>query len=224
MPKLTATEITDVYDELGRMFIELDANPNRGLQYVKERLTLCRAMRDRGGELLLRCSRALSEVMGEELALRLEYQLAPATPLEQRIMGVVGEKKDHQLLLTMVKAQVSILSRTSMDIRLLADLTKEQIKLGEIDPKDGPGLVTDVTTKELADSIIVPDPPPVPDPPVVEMTPMPFTSDLQPVSTLSPPSDTIKGIEGEAPPAQEAPVDFDDLFGALNGQPGARLN
>jgi hypothetical protein len=37
-----------------------------------------------------------------------------------------------------------VLGRTAMDIRLLADLTKQQIQRGEINPHDAPGIVKDV--------------------------------------------------------------------------------
>jgi hypothetical protein len=191
--KLTADQITAVYDELGTMRLDFDPNPNRGIQYVKERVALCKALRDRMGELLLKCSRAYADVLNEELVLKLENRLSPTTMLQQRIDVVGGEVQDHKLLVTMLKTQATLLSRTQMDIRLLASLTLEQIKLGEIDPKTA-GIV-----QELAPTDVGP------------------TGGENRVT-----SDNGSGIivGRTEPPAgvvnPEAPVNFEDLFGEVD--------
>lgn len=217
--KLTAAEITGVYDEIGSMRVDLDPDPNRGLQYVKERLTLCRAMQDRLGELLLQSSRALSAVLSEELALKMEKQLATTDSDQERqqreirLTRVLSDKDEHATLLKMLRLQHTLLGRTSQDIRLLADLTKEQIKLGEIDPKEA-GLVKDVPTEDLS-----------PTPPVVSSTTSAPSEDV----TLSPPLGIIEemNVVVQTPvPFPGLPVlagpepvtDFDTLFGALNGE------
>jgi hypothetical protein len=201
--KLTPEEITQVYEELGQMLVPLDPDANRGLQYVKERLTTCRAMLDRLGELRLQCSQAHRAVASDLLAVRLKYRLTPSDVVLQQMDLVKGEREDHQLLLSVIRSHAAMLASTRVDIGKLADMTKEQIKLGEIDPKDAPGLVQPVAIEELAASM--------PSPSV----------------TLGPPSDIIEGIQDVQAPAEEGsdpPVDFEDLFGVLNGKPGSRLN
>lgn len=149
MAKLTPAQVTEIYEEIGNMRVDLDADPNKGLQYVKERLTLCRAMQDRLGELQLKAHRSLSQVWQEALTLRMEHELTPSGPLKQRLRVVEAEKQDHDLLVKMIRAQMQLLSRTSMDVRLLADLTKEQLKLGEINPNDA-DLVKEVSVEDIS--------------------------------------------------------------------------
>lgn len=211
MPKLTPEEITAVYDEIGKMHVELSPDTNKGLQYVKERLTLCRAMQDRLAELTLRVNRALSDVMTEALALKMKNALAPDTPTQQRMQVVEGERQDHLLLTKMLRMQAQLLSRTSMDVRLLADLTKEQLKLGEIDPKDAPGLVQETNLADLSPT------------PASGAggggTPLSGTNGTSVIPvTFADPSATMEASE-------ESSIDFDDLFGALtNGQAASRIS
>jgi len=211
--KMTTAEITGVYDEIGRMRVDLDPNPNRGLQYVKERLTLCRAMQDRIGELTLQCNRALSEVLTEEIALKLEDQLASASvaatdQLAQRRSRVAAEKEAHTTLTKMLRMQGTLLSRTAMDIRLLADLTKEQIKLGEIDPAEA-GLVEEVQPEAMS-----------PVPPVASSSDTDVT--LGPQSAIIEEMNTVVAAPQfpvpELPVLHEPVTNYEELFGALNGK------
>lgn len=142
--KLTAEDVNAVYDEIGKMFVKVDADSTRGLQYCKERLTLCRAMQDRLNEVQLRVNRAVSDLWQEQLLRKVEHDLQPSAERKQYIAELELDKQQHQLLLKMITAKSQLLSRTSMDIRLLADLTKDQIKLGEIDPKESPELISQV--------------------------------------------------------------------------------
>jgi hypothetical protein len=216
--QLTPAQITEVYEEIGTMRVVLDPDPNKGLQYVKERLTLCRAMQDRLGELLLKCSRALSDVLTEEIVVSAEIQLGgDVTTLRRRLSGIKQLKESHSTLFKMLKLQYTLLSRTSMDIRLLADLTKEQIKLGDIDPKDG-GLVEEIQPGDLS---------PVD---VVDLAPVEPTVDELPANesvTLGPPSAIIEEMNAvldapqapiPEPPATEPVTSLDELFGALHGK------
>lgn len=153
MPRLTSDEVKAIYDEIGQMHVKVDADASKGLAYVKERLTLCRAMQDRCNELHLKANRALSEVWSELLVRKAEHDLTPSAVAKQRINELEEDKQQHNLLIKMIRAQSSLLSRTSMDIRLLADLTKEQIKLGEIDPKDAPELISQVDPKQALEDL-----------------------------------------------------------------------
>jgi hypothetical protein len=214
--KLSTAEITEVYEEIGQMRVQLDPNPNRGLQYVKERLTLCRAMQDRLGELLLLCSRAYSDVLTEELSVKTDKQLNPPPPdttiVAQRLVRIAADKEEHATLVKMLKLQHTLLGRTSQDIRLLADLTKEQIKLGEIDPHEA-GLVEHVPPEDLS--------------PVPHVPPVDSSADQS--STLGPPSAIIESMNTVVAlpqfPGPDLPVmttepvtNYEELFGALNGK------
>lgn len=238
MAKLTPSQITDVYEEIGKMRVTLDADPNRGLQYVKERLTLCRAMQDRMAELTLKASRALSDVWQEALTVRMEHELAPSGPLKQRLRQLDGEKQDHDLLLKMIKMQGQLLARTSMDVRLLADLTKEQIKLGEINPHDA-GLVEPLTPADL--SPVEPVQPQLPTTEEAQQAAAElsqtidaenltgFFSGAEVKANGTPTPQFVETVdlggpsgimEGSAKPLPKTEaVNFDDLFGALNGEP-----
>lgn len=133
------------------MHVPLDADATKGLQYVKERLMLVRAMQDRCNELRLKANRALSDVWQEHLIAKHEQTLKPSTDGKARVADIEGERMNHALLVSMVKAQSQLLSRTAMDIRLLSDLTKEQIRIGEIDPHVA-GMVEEKTVADIAAS------------------------------------------------------------------------
>lgn len=147
---LTPEQIEDTYEELGQMFIALDASPEKGLTYIKERLTLGRAMQDRVAELRLKVNRALSAVMEQHLIAQQLYEIQSTPDNKKKVKDLEVLKHRHVMLTKMITMQSQVLSRTAMDIRLLADLTKEQIKRGEIDPNEVPGLVKDVPVGAIA--------------------------------------------------------------------------
>lgn len=143
-------EIETTYEELGKMFIALDSSPEKGLTYIRERLTLARAMQDRVAELRLKVNRALSSVMEQHLIAQQVYEIQSTPDNKKKVKELEVLKHRHVMLTKMIVAQSQVLSRTAMDIRLLADLTKEQIKRGEIDPHEAPGLVKEVEVGEMA--------------------------------------------------------------------------
>jgi hypothetical protein len=210
--KMNAEARSKVYDEIGKLQLTLDPNPNRGLQYVKERLALCRAMQDRCGELMLLCSRALGDVLVEELVLKMEHRLSKTTASEQRVLSVMGEKEEHKVLVAMVKLTHTLLGRTASDIRLLADMTKEQLKLGEIDPKEA-GLVKEVAVADLSDLL-----------PSAEVSPPTVEKQVisEPESAILAVDESGGAEEVHEEPAEE-PLNYEDLFGVLNGETSPRV-
>lgn len=142
---LSSDEIERTYDELQTMFVEIDPRPELGLGYVRERVTFCRAMQDRLAEIRLRVNREWSETCERHLIARQTQEVAPSPEHKTRAAELKVAEQRHAMLAKMVAAQAQVLSRTAMDLRLLADITKEQIKSGEIDPKESPGLIADVT-------------------------------------------------------------------------------
>jgi len=210
--KMNAEAMSKVYDEIGTLRVVLDPNPNLGLQYVKERLALCRAMQDRCGELQLYCNRALGDVLSEGLVVKMEHRLSKTAASEQRVLSVMGEKVEHKMLADMVKMARTLLGRTAMDIRLLATLTTEQLKLGEIDPKEA-GLVKEAVVTDLSDLL---DPPEV-SPPTVEKQ---VISDAE-SAILS--VDVSGGGEAVHEEPAEEPLNYEDLFGVLNGETSPRV-
>ena len=145
---MTEQEIADVYAELEQMFVQLEADATKGLDYVRDRLLFCRAMQDRVVELQLRVNRALSTVLEQQILTQHEHEVQPDAGTKQRLQGLERQKIAHSMLAKMVRAQAQLLGRTSMDIRLLKELTTEQIKLGEIDPT-GAGLTKEETVADL---------------------------------------------------------------------------
>jgi hypothetical protein len=209
--KLTDAEMTQIYEEISLMRVGLDPNPNRGLQYVMERLTLCRAMQDRAAELLLRSRLALSEVLKETLVQKATHRLAETEVTTTRLEQLAIEKEAHATLVDLIKLQVALLTRTATDIRLLGKLTQDQIKLGEIDP-EAAGLVTQVPVGDLS---------PVERAPAT-VEPTGVMDDV----TLGPPSaiiDRSAAMVAATPELQAEPaVNFEDLFGEL--QHGTRYS
>lgn len=147
---LTTEEIEATYGELEKMFVSLDPRPELGLGYIRERLTLCRAMQDRASELRLKVNRELTDVFQRHWVAvqELEIKSTPEHKLRVRELDVV--KNRHAMLAKMVGAQMQVLSRTAMDIRLLADITKQQLQRGEINPEEVPGLVKNVPVEALS--------------------------------------------------------------------------
>lgn len=147
---LTSDEIQAAYDELGKMYVKLDASPERGLGYIRDRLTLARAMQDRVGELRLKASIALTKVQEAQLVAQQLQLVDPSKETKAKIAELEVQKQRHAMLVKMIAVQAQLLSRTAMDIRLLKDLTTEQIKRGEIDPNESPGLVQPVSPADIA--------------------------------------------------------------------------
>lgn len=147
---LTSDEIQAAYDELSTMYVKLDASPERGLGYIRERLTLARAMQDRVGELRLKASCALTKVLEAQLLAQQMQLVEPSKANKDKIAKLEVQKQRHAMLVKMIAVQAQLLARTAMDIRLLKDLTTEQIKRGEIDPNESPGLVKAVTPADIA--------------------------------------------------------------------------
>lgn len=145
---MTDEDVELVYDELGRLFVEVKDEPERGLGYIRERLTLCRAMQDRAVELRLKVNRELSTTMDQLLRQQHLQDLAPTSQGKEQMSLLERQKQKLALLSKMIEAQATVLSRTAMDIRLLADLTKEQIKRGEIEPPAE--LVREVPVNEIS--------------------------------------------------------------------------
>lgn len=141
--------IQRAYDELAKMFVEVKPEPERGLAYISERLTLCRAMQDRVAELRLQANRALSVVMEQHLLLQHLHSVAPTPESKEKLNGLERQKQSLAMLAKMVAAQGQVLSRTAMDIRLLTDITKEQLKRGEINPNEAPGLVKEESVGDM---------------------------------------------------------------------------
>ena len=206
MAKLTSEEITAIYNELSTLRVPLDADATKGLEYVKERLMMTRAAQDRCNELMLKVNRALSDVWQEKLVASQQQTLQPTSEGKARVANLDGERQEHVLLASMVKMQGQLLSRTAQDIRLLADLTKEQIKLGEIDPhvagKEEKVSVTDIV--DFAQDAVEAAQKPAPEPSAK-------TVDLSDQSG-------IIGEVREQPLPQTDAVDFESLFGDLNVQ------
>lgn len=147
---MTPDEIGQVYGELEQMFVPLEMSPERGLTYIRERLTMVRAMADRVAEIRLKVSRALSTVLEDHLVAQQIHEVQPTPDSKRRVKELEILKQRHTMLTKMVAMQAQVLSRTSLDIRLLADITKEQIKRGEINPNETPGMVKDVAAEALA--------------------------------------------------------------------------
>lgn len=146
---LTAEEITATYGELETMFVPLRPEPELGLDYIKERLALCRAMQDRLAELRLKTNQHLTDVLERSLKAKalLEVQSTPDMKNSARELEIV--KQRHAMLVKMIGYQMQVLGRTAMDIRLLHDITKQQIQRGEINPHDSPQIIQQVDPAEM---------------------------------------------------------------------------
>lgn len=213
MAKLTSEEITAIYDELSTLHVPLDADATKGLEYVRERLMMVRAAQDRCHELLLKGNRALSDVWQEKLVASQQQTLQPTSEGKARVANLEGERQEHVLLVSMVKMQGQLLSRTAQDIRLLADLTKEQIKLGEIDPHVA-GKVEEKSVTDLSN--FVQDATAASQTTQINAT---NSAPASPVKTvdLSDPSGIIDEVREQPLPRTDA-VDLDSLFGDLHVQ------
>jgi len=148
---MTKDEISGAYDELAKMFVELVNEPERGLPYIRERLVLCRVMQDRLGELRLTVNREQSVVMERLLTKQFLHELqATDAKGKQELEELERSKQALGYLTRAIKDQQQHLSRTAMDIRLLHEITKDQIKRGEIDPREVTGLIKETPVSELS--------------------------------------------------------------------------
>lgn len=135
---LSETEIQDTYELLEKMYVPVEENKmHRGLGYVRDRLTLCRAMQDQAHDLVLKTGRAYSWVQEQLIYAKSATLLAGSDQEKDQLKIKIGEleqqKVSHNMLHTLVKRHTQILSGTQRDIKLLADVMQKQIKLAEED-------------------------------------------------------------------------------------------
>ena len=161
MRNLTEQEIQQTYDLLDKMYVPVEENQIlRGLTYIRERTMLCRAMQDQCHDLRLRTMRANSWVL-EQLIFKKSLLLLAASDQEKKQLKVqVTEleqlKISHGILSRMVAAHLSVLNQTQRDIKVLGDVIKEQVKLGEaggVDPHEAEeALMTQVDLAQIGTS------------------------------------------------------------------------
>lgn len=208
---MTPAEIEAIYRELETMFVRLEPEPERGLDYLKERLVFCRAMQDRLQEMRLKVNRAQSELMESKLVAQHTHSVDPEAVKKSDIATIDGVLQRVVMLGRMIGMQATVLSRTSMDIRLLADLTKEQLRRGQVNPHEAPSLIREVPISELATvrtgAEERADPPtfPIP-PPTGEAPPSPFVGGTAGV-----------GVVGSVTTSPFTPVKAQDAFVSIDG-------
>lgn len=149
---LTSEQIDDTYRELEKMFVALDPSPEKGLGYIRERLTLCRAMQDRAAEIRLKVNQQLTDVLQRHWVAQQTLEVQPTPENRLRVKQLDVDKQRHATLAKMVGAQLQVLGRTAMDIRLLTDITKEQMRRGEINPNEAPELIKDIPVEQMAET------------------------------------------------------------------------
>ncbi len=135
---LTEPEIQQAYSLLEKMYVPLEESKTlQGLNYIRERLTLCRAMLDQCQDLRVRTMLAYSKV--QEQVIFNKSQLLQARgnaqlekQLKLKAMELEQQKVSHRTLSSMVAAQSAVLLQTQRDIKSLTDVMKVQLKLAEI--------------------------------------------------------------------------------------------
>lgn len=153
---LTEQQILQTYELLDKMYVKLEAHPDRpmGLAYIKERATFCRATLDQVHDLRLKVGRAYSWVQEQLIYRKSALHLAGSDQekeqLKIQIAELEAQKVSHATLNRLVQAQASVLNGANRDIRLLADVTLKQMKLGDIDPNEAESLVHNVSYDEMA--------------------------------------------------------------------------
>jgi hypothetical protein len=146
MRNLTEEEIEGTYDELEKMYVPIEARPDFGLPYARERLTICRAMQDRLQDLRLKTARAYSWVQEQLIFRKSQAQLAGSDQEKEQLKIQIAEleqlKLSHGTLSRMISAQSAVLTSTNRDIKTLTDVIIKQMRLnagGGIDPHDADG-------------------------------------------------------------------------------------
>jgi hypothetical protein len=164
MPSLTDQEIQQTYNLLEKMYVPVEETQLQGMAYVKERLTLCRAMQDQCHDLRLKTLRAYSWVQEQliytDSLLRVSVSDQQQTQLKQKVSELKQQKVSHATLSRLVGLQYAILVQTQRDIKALLDIIKSQIKLGEeggIDPHEAEQLIQQVSVADIGQEAPAPD-------------------------------------------------------------------
>lgn len=192
---LTKERISRLYEELETLSVPLEKNPQRGLQYLREKIVECRQKQDRVVDLLVQV-RKLHPAVRTSVR-NLKAMLHVLQPNDDRRPDVISQLSDVQdqddeirYLVEVIHAKRTNLSMTSSDIRLLYSVVEQQLKLGEIQP-GRQGEVRDELTRRREtpprESAEVPGQGPIQSDTLVN----------DPVETVvdSPPSDAVLSIE-----------------------------
>lgn len=136
---LTKERISQLYSELETLSVPLEKNPQRGLQYLREKIVECRTMQDRAADMLIQVRKlhpaVRTAVRNYKGMLHLMEQLDPRRAEVNTSLSEVQDQDDEiRYLVEVIKAKQSNLKMTSSDIRLLYSVVEQQLKLGEIQP------------------------------------------------------------------------------------------
>lgn len=131
-------EVDRIYRELEAMVVPLDQTSERGPVYLKERLLVCRRMQDRVSGMLLKINQEFSRLKILCRALRASVALAgagvQAPALREELRTAEDDYDEVRYLAEAVEVKRANLRQTGSDIRLLAGIMAEGMRLGEVQP------------------------------------------------------------------------------------------
>ncbi len=130
--------VLQIYMELETLAVPLQQDPQLGLNYLRERMIVCRSMQDRVSNILMEVNRDFGRirqaVRSQKAVLNLTNEANLQRPVRDRLDEFENEEDNLRYLMEAVKAKSSNLRMTSSDIRLLYGIVEQQIRLGEIQP------------------------------------------------------------------------------------------
>lgn len=137
--ELTDQTISKIYAELETLSVHLEQNPQRGLQYLNDKILECRRAMDRCTDLLTQVRRLHPGIRTSVRNLKAQLRLVGtnaqlAAELNEQLSTSQDQDDEIRYLVEVIKARLSNLTRTNSDIRLLWSVVELQIKLGEIQP------------------------------------------------------------------------------------------
>ena len=205
---LTDEEIQAIYELLDTMYVPVEEDRMvKGLDYIRDRVALCRAMQDQTHELVLKTGRALSWVLEQLIYNKSAAQVAETDQereqAEIRVTEFEQWKASHAMVHTLVKRHGTLLNGTQRDIKLLADVMKQQIKLAEelgVDPTATEDVVQPVDLAAIGQQVVRPA---APDP--ADM-PVPWSSAPDIDTPIPDPEPELPDVDDPVPPPTLPPV------------------
>lgn len=131
---MTPQEISQVYQTLAGLEIQLEHRPERGQEYLTLKLIECREKQNIVTELIVKTNQAYSAVLqarrGQEKALKHAGTSEQGMRLREELAPMLDEYEGLRLLLDALSVRKGNLVRTSSDIRTLSNIITGTLAAG----------------------------------------------------------------------------------------------
>ncbi len=128
---MTKEEISQIYDQLTELEIQLIQTPELGTEYLRDKLLECRQKQNTVTELIVRVNRAYSAarqaVRAQETACRVAGVSQRGVELRDELATMLDERDALKYLIEALNVRRANLGRTSSDIRLMNGIIETEL-------------------------------------------------------------------------------------------------